>query len=343
MFDFRKLKRTFIVAEISANHGQSLARAKSLIKKAKDCGVDAVKFQAYTPETLTIDCGNKYFKIKHPKWGGQTLFQLYKKAYTPWNWFKQLKKTADDLGLIFFATAFDKAAVDFLEGIGVPFHKIASFELVDLPLIEYTVKTGKTVILSTGMASFKEISEAVRAARGRNKDNIVLLRCVSSYPARPEEMNLRTILHMKNKFGVPVGISDHTLGTSISVAAVALGAIMVEKHFTLSRKNKTPDSFFSLEPRELKMLVENIRDAEKALGGIEYGLTPGQKKNIIFRRSLFAVEDIKAGEEFSENNIRSIRPWYGLVPKYQNKVFGRKAKRDIKRGTPIKWNLVKIA
>lgn len=341
MFSFKKIKRVFIVAEISANHGQSLARAKSLIKKAKDCGVDAVKFQAYTPETLTIDCGNKYFKIKHPKWGGQTLFQLYEKAYTPWNWFKQLKKTADDMGLIFFATAFDKRGVDFLEDLGVPFHKIASFELVDLPLIRYAAKTGKVVILSTGMASFKEIGEAVRTAG--NKDNVVLLRCVSSYPARPEEMNLRTISHMKNIFGVPVGISDHTLGNAISVSAVALGAVMVEKHFTLSRKNKTPDYFFSLESKELRILVENIRAAEKALGGIEYGLTTGQKKNIIFRRSLFAVEDIKKGEKLSENNIRSIRPWYGLAPKYQDDVFGLKARKDIKRGTPIKWNLVKNA
>lgn len=342
MINFRKLKRAFIVAEISANHGQSFARAKSLIKKAKDCGVDAVKFQAYTPESLTIDCDNKYFKIKHPEWGGQTLFQLYKKAFTPWNWFSQLKKITEDLGLIFFATAFDKTAVDFLECLGVSFHKIASFELVDLPLIEYVAKTGKAVILSTGMASFKEIREAVRAARAENEDNIVLLKCVSSYPANPEEMNLRTILHMKNKFGVPVGISDHTLGVCIPVAAVTLGAVMVEKHFTLSRKIKTPDSFFSLEPAELKALVKNIRDTEKALGKVEYGLTAGQKKSIIFRRSLFAVKDIKASEEFSEKNVRSIRPYYGLAPKYQRKIFGQKAKRDIKRGTPIKWNLVKI-
>ncbi|MCK4852248.1 MAG: pseudaminic acid synthase [Candidatus Omnitrophica bacterium] len=325
----------FIVAEVSANHGRNFNRAVAMVKKAKECGADAVKFQAYTPDTLTIDADNRYFRIRHPEWGGQTLYQLYQKAYTPWAWLKKLKKAADDTGITFFATAFDRTAVDVLEELDVPFHKIASFELVDLPLIQYAAGTKKPLVLSTGMASIGEIKEAVQTAKKAGAAEIILLRCVSSYPARPEEMNLRTIPDMRSRFKVPVGISDHTPGTGVSVAAVALGATVVEKHFTLSRKLRTPDSFFSMEPQEFKKLVSDIRVAEKALGDIRYGLTRDEKKSRVFRRSLFAVKDIKKGETFTEENVRSIRPAYGLEPKYINAVLGSKAARSIRRGTPL--------
>ncbi len=333
-------KKCFIIAEISANHGQDFKRAVLLIKKAKECGADAVKFQAYTPDTLTINANSRYFKINHPRWGGQTLYELYKKAYTPWEWFKKLKKIADDSGIIFFSTAFDKTAVDFLDELGVPFHKIASFELVDLPLIEYAAKTKKPLILSTGMATLSEIKEAVYAARDAGVKDITLLKCVSNYPARPEDMNLRTIEDMRKLFGLPVGLSDHTLGTAVSVAAVCLGARMIEKHFTLSRKINTPDSFFSIEPQELKRLVEDARMAEDALGRVYYGLSKEEKKSIIYRRSLFTVKDIKKCELFSEENIRSIRPAAGLNPRYLKRILGRPAKKDIKRASPLDWSLI---
>lgn len=337
--DFENLKRTFIIAEISANHGQKFSRAVELIKKARECGADAVKFQCYTPDTLTIDSNNKYFRIRHPKWGGQTLYQLYKKAYTPWGWFKKLKKISNDLGLIFFATSSNKTAVDFLEELDLPIHKIASFELVDLALIEYAAKTKKPLILSTGMATLQEIKEAVAVARSSGASDILLLKCVSSYPARPGEMNLKTLAHMKRLFNCPVGLSDHTLGIGVSIAAVALGARAIEKHFILSRQNKSPDSFFSIEPKELKELVKNVRMAEESLGGVHYGLTSEEKKSRVFRRSLFTVKDVKKGEVFSEANIRSIRPSNGLKPKYLKMIIGKKAKGDIKKGTPLRMNL----
>ena len=243
---FGKNKPVFIIAEISANHGQDLNRAIALIKKAKECGTNGVKFQTYTPDTITIDVSNKYFRIKHPKWGGQTLYQLYQKAYTPWRWFKELKKVADDQGILFFSTAFDKTAVDFLEDLNVPVHKIASFELVDLPLIEYAARTRKPIIMSTGMATLSEIKEAVNAARGGGASDIILMKCVSAYPANPKEINLQTITHMRKIFKCPVGLSDHTLGIGVSIGAVSLGAKIIEKHFTMSRKIRTPDSFFSV-------------------------------------------------------------------------------------------------
>ena len=333
-------KRCFIIAEISANHGQDLKRAVLLIKKAKECGVDAVKFQTYTPDTLTIDVDNKYFRIHHPEWGGQTLYQLYKKAYTPWKWFAKLKKAADDAGIMFFSTAFDKTSVDFLEKLDVPVHKIASFELVDLPLIEYAAKTKKPLILSTGMAALSEIKEAVNTARKAGAKDIILLKCVSSYPARPEEMNLKTIANMKELFGLPIGLSDHTLDIGVSITAVSLGARVIEKHFTLSRKIKTPDNFFSMEPQEMKALVKNIRIAEHALGRVCYSPTKDEKNTRPFRRSLFAIKEIKRGEIFSEENIRSIRPAAGLDPKYLKRVLGRKAKKDIKRGDPLDRSLI---
>jgi len=330
----------FIVAEISANHGQRFDRAVELIKRAKEAGVDAVKFQTYRPDTLTINADNRYFRVKHPRWGGQTLYQLYSKAYTPWSWFRKLKETADKVGIGFFSTAFDKTAVDFLEEIGVLVHKISSFELVDISLIEYAAKTKKPLILSTGMSTLSEIKEAVGAARNAGAKDIILLKCISSYPAKPEEMNLRTISDLIKRFGCPVGLSDHTLGIGASVAAISLGANMIEKHFTLSRKIKTPDSFFSIEPNELRDLVDNIRVAEKSTGVVRYGLTTEEEKTRIFRRSLFVVEDVKKGEIFTENNIRSIRPFNGIKPKYLAGIIGKKAKKDARRGSPLSWDMI---
>jgi pseudaminic acid synthase len=326
---------TLIIAEVSANHGQDLGRALKMIRTAKECGADAVKFQTYTPDTLTIDVDNKYFKIKHPRWGGQTLYQLYRKASTPWEWFPRLKKEADSCGIFLFSTAFDTTSADFLNKLGVTLHKIASFELVDLSLIRYLARSGKPLILSTGMADEEEIREAVSAAQHAGAGEIALLKCVSSYPAKPEEMNLRTIPDMKKRFGLSVGLSDHTMGVGVAVAAVALGARIIEKHFTLSRDIKTPDSFFSLEPIELKALVDGIRVAEKSLGKVSYGLTVEEKKSRIFRRSIFAVKDINKGEVFTKINIRSIRPANGLKPKYIDGIIGKRAKTNIKMGTPI--------
>jgi len=335
-----KNSKCLIVAEVSANHGQNFNQAISFIKKAQECGADAVKFQTYTPDTLTMDSDSKYFRIKHPEWGGQTLYELYKKAYTPWKWFKKLKKAADDLGIIFFSTAFDKTSVDLLEEVGVPIHKVASFELVDLPLIEYMARTKKPLIISTGMATVSEIKEAVNTARNAGAKDIVLLKCVSSYPAKPEEMNLKTIAHMKKLFNCPVGLSDHTLGVGVSIAAVSLGAQVIEKHFALSRKIKTPDSFFSIEPQELEELVKNIRLSEKAMGKVSYGLTKEERKSKKYRRSLFAVKDIKRNELITEENVKSIRPSNGLPPKYLKDVLGKKAKRNISRATPLSWSFL---
>lgn len=333
---------TFIVAEISSNHGQNFNRALSLIKKAKQCGADAVKFQTYTPDTLTIDVHNKYFRIKHPKWRGQSLYQLYKKAYTPWSWFKELKKIADNEGILFFSTTFDKTSVDFLEELNVPIHKISSFELVDLSLIEYVAKLKKPLILSTGMATLSEIKEAVTTAKKAGAKNLVLLKCKSSYPANPKDMNLMTIPHMKEMFDCPIGLSDHSLEIATSIAAVCLGAKVIEKHFTLSRKIKTPDSFFSIEPGELKELISNIRIVEQALGKVHYGIEKEEKNNRIFRRSLFVVKNIKKGEIFTEENVKSIRPGYGLPPKYLKRILGKKSKEKILKGSPLKLELVEF-
>lgn len=330
----------FIIVEISANHSQDFDQAVKMITTAKECGADAVKFQAYTPDTMTINCDNKFFRIKHPKWGGQTLYELYKKAYTPWEWFKELKKMCDDSGILFFATAFDKTSVDFLEDLNVQVHKISSFELVDLPLIEYTAKTEKPLIISTEMGSKMEIKDAVDVAKANGCKDIILLKCVSGYPARAENMDLRTICDMQETFKCPIGFSDHSLGIGASICAAALGACMVEKHFTISRKTETPDSFFSIEPDELKELVCNIRIAEKALGKVHYGLTDEEKSSKNFRRSLFVVKDVKAGEKVTNENIRSIRPGCGLPTKYIKKVIGHLFKKDLSKGTPLSWDLV---
>jgi pseudaminic acid synthase len=330
----------FIIAEMSANHNQNFDDAVRIIQAAKECGADAIKLQTYTPDTLTIDSDSEHFRIKGTLWEGENLYSLYGKAYTPWEWQPKLKKIAEEAGLIFFSTAFDRTSVDFLEDLGVPAHKVASFELVDIPLIEYIAGKGKPLIMSTGMATYEEISEAVEAARGAGAKDITLLKCTSAYPAEPGDMNLRTIPDLAESFGVVAGLSDHTLGISVPVASVALGASIIEKHFTLSRENVGPDSAFSLEPEELKALVVAVRVAEKALGSVSYGATEHEEASRVFRRSLFAVKDIKAGDVITEENVRSIRPGYGLKPKRLKEILGKKAKSDIKKGTPISWELL---
>jgi pseudaminic acid synthase len=311
-----------------------------LIKKAKATGVDAVKFQVYTPDTITTNVDNKYFQIKHPEWGGQTLYQLYKKAYTPWEWLPKLKKVTEDLGMVFFASAFDKTSVDFLEELNVCMHKISSFELNDIPLIKYAAKTKKPLVLSTGISDKKEIEAAVVAARSAGAKDIILLRCVSSYPTAPENMRLSNIGDMCTTFSCLTGLSDHTLGTATSVAAVVLGAVFIEKHFTDTRKKKTPDSFFSMEPTEFKQLVDDVRIVEKAIGKVSYQLTKKQKESAVFKRSLFAVEDIAKGELITDENVRSIRPSHGMSPVCITDVIGSRAAQKIAKGTPITKGLI---
>jgi len=331
----------YIVAELSANHNQNFEQAVALIHAAKEAGADAVKLQTYTPDTLTIPSDKEYFRIGGGTlWDGRTLYDLYSEAYMPWEWQPKLKEIADEIGIDLFSTAFDPTAVDFLEQMGVPVHKVASFEIVDIPLIEKMARTGKPLIMSTGMATLGEIEEAVQAARRAGATQIALLKCTSAYPADPAEMNLRTIPHMAEAFGVPVGLSDHTLGIAVPVAAVALGACIVEKHFTLSRSIPGPDSAFSLEPHEFKEMVEAIRTTEKALGKVSYEPTEHEKASRIFRRSLFVVKDMKAGDVFTEENIRSIRPGYGMHTRYVKEAIGRRAKVDIKAGTPMSWELI---
>jgi pseudaminic acid synthase len=326
---------------MSANHAQDLKIAKKIIREAKKAGADAIKLQTVNPEKITIPSNKKYFRIKHSKWGGETLYELYKRACTPWEWHKELKNIAEDEGLVFFSTPFDKSAVDFLVKLDVPLYKIASFELVDLPLIKYVAQTGKPIIMSTGMATLDEVHEAVDTARRNGAKDIVLLKCVSSYPADPAEMNLRTISDMQDKFRAIIGLSDHTLGTAIAIAAVALGAKVIEKHLTLSRRKKTLDSFFSVEPAEMNQLVADVRMAEKALGRVFYGMTGKEKENRIFRRSIFTIRDICKGEIFTENNIGVIRPANGLKPKYYDVILGKQAKQAITAGSPLNWSVVK--
>ncbi len=331
----------YLIAEISGNHGQTFEQAVKLVEAAKESGADAVKFQTYTADTLTIKSDQKYFKIGGGTlWDGRTLHDLYGEAYTPWDWQPKLFDVACKLGMDCFSTAFDVSAVEFLEKLNVPIHKIASFENIDLPLIEAMARTRKPMIISTGMASLSEIEDAVRTARASGAPQVGLMKCTSSYPAAPEDMNLRTIPHLRDAFRVPVGLSDHTLGTAVPVAAVALGACMVEKHFTLDRSLPGPDAAFSLEPREFKSMVEAVRVAEKALGQVSYGTLPHEEKSRIFRRSLFVVQDVKAGQPFTRENVRSIRPGYGLAPKHYGEILGKKAARDIARGTPLSWDLI---
>lgn len=330
----------YIVAEISGNHGRNFDQAVLLIQAAKEAGVDAVKLQTYTPDTMTIRSDSEYFRIRGGTlWDGQTLYDLYSKAYTPWEWQPKLKGIANRLGMDLFSTAFDPTAVDFLEEVGVPAHKVASFETVDIPLIQKMAQTQKPLIVSTGMATLAEIEEAIEAARNAGASQIALLKCTSAYPAPPEEMNLRTIPHLAETFLLPIGLSDHTLGIAASMAAVALGACIIEKHLTLSRLTPGSDSAFSLEPLEMKALVEAIRTVEKALGMVRYGITEKEGFSRMFRRSLFAVRDIRESEFFTLENVRSIRPAYGLHPRNLDRILGRRAGKDIPRGTPLTWDL----
>jgi len=331
----------YIVAEMSANHNQSLDEAIKVIEAAKDAGADAIKLQTYTPDTLTIDCANKYFQIdKGSIWEGRKLYELYREAYTPWEWHPKIKEIAIKLDLDLFSTAFDTTAVDFLEKMEVPAYKIASFEIVDIPLIRRIAQTGKPIILSTGMATLAEIGEAVSTIREVGGNQLALLKCTSAYPSRPEDMNLLTIPHLAEAFGLPTGLSDHTLGTTVPIAAVALGACIIEKHLTLSRSIAGPDSAFSLEPHEFKVMVEAVRTAEKALGRVCYGAGENEKHSRIFRRSLFVVEDMQAGEMFTAQNVRSIRPGHGLHTRYLDIVLGKKARINISRGTPLSWDII---
>ncbi len=331
----------YIIAEMSANHNKDFDLAVKIVKAAKEAGADAVKLQTYTPDTMTIPCDSEYFQIgKGTIWESQNIYELYGEGYMPWEWQPKLKAVADDLGLDLFSTAFDPSAVDFLEDIGVPAYKVASFEIVDVLLIEKMARTGKPLIISTGMASLGEIEEAVHTTRHAGATQIALLKCTSAYPAPPEEMNLRTIPQLAEAFSVPAGLSDHTMGIAVPAAAVALGACIVEKHFTLSREIVGPDSTFSLEPQEFKAMVEAIRTTEKALGRVHYEATPSESASRVFRRSLFVVTDMKAGEVFTEQNVRSIRPGHGMAPKCLNKVLGHRAAQDIARGTPLSWPLI---
>ena len=332
----------YVVAELSANHNQNFEQALRIVEAAKDAGADAVKLQTYTADTITIDSDREEFRIGGGTlWDGRNLHQLYREAYTPWEWQPKLQKVAENLGLDFFSSAFDASAVDFLETMNVPVHKIASCELVDIPLIQKMAATGKPLIMSTGMATPQEIEEALQAARGAGATQIVLLKCTSAYPAPAEEMNLRTIPELARRFGVPVGLSDHTMGTAVPVAAVALGACIVEKHLTLSRSEPGPDSAFSLEPKEFKEMVDAVRVAEKAIGEVHFGVSEKEASSRVFRRSLFVVRNVKRGEEFNAENIRSIRPGHGLHTRHLIEILGQRAACDIERGTPLSWDLVK--
>ncbi|HLY08071.1 MAG TPA: pseudaminic acid synthase [Planctomycetota bacterium] len=331
----------YVIAELSANHNHEMDQAVQLVHAAKDAGADAVKLQTYTPDTLTLRSEAEVFRVKKGSlWEGRTLYDLYSDAYMPWDWQPKLKEIADRIKIDLFSSPFDPTAVEFLERMGVPAYKIASFEIVDLPLIERVARTGKPMILSTGMATLEEIEEAVGAARRAGATQIVLLKCTSAYPAPAEEMHLRTIRHLGETLGVPVGLSDHTLGISVPVAGVALGACVVEKHFTLSRSRPGPDSAFSLEPAEFRAMTDAIRTAEKAMGKVSYGALGKEAENLMFRRSLFVVKPVHAGELFTAENVKSIRPAAGLHPRCLGEILGRRASRDIAEGTPLDWTLV---
>jgi pseudaminic acid synthase len=332
---------TFIIAEMSANHNQDYEAAVKIIHAAKEVGADAVKLQTYTPDTLTIDSDTKPFMIPDGSlWSGRGLYDLYKEASMPWEWQPELKALAEEVGIMLFSTAFDPSSVKFLEEqVGVDLFKIASFELVDLPLIRDIAQTGKPIIMSTGLATLGEISEAVDAAHEGGCTELVLMECTSSYPASPADSNLRTIPHLAEMFGVPTGLSDHTLGTAVATASVALGACVIEKHFKLSAEDEGPDSKFSITPDEMKFLVDSVRTVEQALGEVDYRVTEKEMENRCFRRSLFAVEDIAAGENFTDVNVRSIRPAHGLAPRHLPELLRCKAVRQIRRGEPLSWDM----
>lgn len=334
-------EKTFIVAELSANHNGSLDLAVKTIEAAARAGADAVKLQTYRADTITLNSDNENFIIKGGSlWDGLTYYQLYDKAYTPWQWHKILKETADKLGLILFSSPFDKTAVDFLEELNMPAYKIASFEINDLPLIEYTAKKNKPVIISTGVADFNEIQDAVDTCRNAGNNDIILLKCTSSYPAPIEEANLLMIKKISEDFNCITGLSDHTLSSITAVSSVALGAKVIEKHFILDKSINSPDAAFSLDEKEFKSLVDDIRTVEKALGKIDYKISLAGQKNRLFMRSLYVTKDMKKGEKFTSENIGSYRPNLGISPKYYNEILGRKAVKDIKANTPLKKELI---
>lgn len=328
----------YLIAEMSANHAGSLERAKEIIHAAKESGADCVKIQTYTPDTLTIDCSNRYFQVGNGTWEGENLYRLYGKGYTPWEWQADLKAEAGKAGIDFLSTPFDRTSVDFLEELGLQFYKIASFEMIDLPLVEYVASKGKPVIMSTGMGTLEEIREAVEAVRKTGNGQLALLKCSSAYPADPAQMHLSTIQDMKRRFHLPVGLSDHSLGSMSAVTAVALGAKIIEKHFCISREIENPDASFSMTPREYASMARDIRTVEQALGEPFYGVSPQEESSMVFRRSIFAVKDIPAGERLTSDNVRIIRPGYGLKPKYYGDILGMKTDRGLERGTPLSFD-----
>ncbi|MFA6548422.1 MAG: pseudaminic acid synthase [Candidatus Margulisiibacteriota bacterium] len=331
----------FIIAELSCNHNQSFDLAVKTLRAAKEAGADAIKLQTFSLDAITLDCNSKYFQIDHGTlWDGTTLYELYKKAYTPWEWLPDLMAMAKKLGLICFSAPGDKAAVDYLEKLGVPAYKIASFEITDLPLIEYVAAKGKPLILSTGIATREDIEEALSTCFNQGNDQIALLKCLSAYPAPPEESNLKMIPYLENEFQTVVGLSDHSLGSTVPLVAIPLGAKIIEKHFIIDRKLNSLDSEFSMEPAEFKEMVRSVREAESILGKVGFELTEKIIMNRKFCRSLFVVEDIKKGAVFSGKNVKSIRPGYGLPPKNIKAIIGEKAGRDIEKGTPLGWDLL---
>ncbi|OGM96136.1 MAG: pseudaminic acid synthase [Candidatus Yanofskybacteria bacterium RIFCSPHIGHO2_02_FULL_38_22b] len=327
----------FIIAEISANHGHDIKKAYKIIDATAKAGVDAIKLQTYTPDTITINSNKEYFQIKvNDAWKGQTLYDLYRKAYMPWGWQPKLKKYAESRGLICFSTPFDNTAVDFLEKINMSIYKVASFEVVDIPLLKKIGQTKKPVIISRGMSSLPELKLAIKTLKENGCPSVAILHCISSYPAEYKEMNLKTIPDLIKKFRTVVGISDHSPGVTVPISSVALGASIIEKHIILSRKEGGPDAAFSLEPDEFKNLVNSVRNTESALGNPSYGAGVKESENIVFRKSLFVVEDIRKGQKFTPQNIRSIRPGHGLEPKYYNRVIGKRSGVDLEKGTPLK-------
>jgi pseudaminic acid synthase len=339
-FEIGKDRRPFVIAEMSGNHNQSLDRALEIVEAAAKAGVQGLKLQTYTPDTMTIDIDEREFHINDlALWAGTSLYKLYGEAYTPWDWHEPIFERARALGMVPFSTPFDDTAVDFLEGLGVPCYKIASFENTDLPLIRRVASTRKPMIMSTGMATVAELDESVRAAREAGCGDLILLKCTSTYPATPENTNILTIPHMRELFDCEVGLSDHTMGVGVAVASVALGATVIEKHFTLRRSDGGVDSTFSMEPEEMRLLVEESHRAWQALGRPSYGPTQAELKSVRYRRSLYVVQDLEAGSELTAANVRAIRPGLGLPTKFMGDIVGKSIKRSVKRGTPVTWDL----